>query len=556
MNIDPLLSYASVYQALINIETKGTKLGTVVVKDDKSDHIEDYAHGDNKTIKKKQKVTDNFELVARKLGELASEQSFCCGGQVDVEEDLVLAFKLEPPLESNTSQNILTPILELESRYVFGISATPNRKDGLAHNFLVDDIYKHNSKRGIEEDEHWDFEDDKEMSDEDYNDENIVMFPVNDLHAEKLEPYCTPATFGDLKSQVTLVDDSVRSALECKEANFRCVDRDLFENAKEYCDPIEWTSKDFYTIEERSSYLQAIQALISHKLCGKDVELVPYKLNVYKKGGFFKPHVDTPTDPEKMIGSLVICFPCSHEGGELVVRHRGLEHVFDFSKSSNVKNSVSWAAFFSDCVHEVKPVKSGSRITMAYSIMVGSQKCELKELPNKYKIFPFEMGPNMKTEYPTVHDLAQTIKTTNGRYLGMFLSHKYTMSAIKPENLKGTDAFLWGLLSQEQTFTLDLLPIAYQHHIEFDEDDGKSVAMKKNVYSMTETDYDRICRRMPSPKSPYTEDVPFVLAHVRGTVVNENIDEGAEHTGNEARPFEAKTIYFHAAIVVTKNSRL
>src|SRR4051812_8062861 len=36
------------------------------------------------------------------------------------------------------------------------------------------------------------------------------------------------------------------------------------------------------------------------------VRLVPYKLNVYSEGDFFLPHVDTPIDPQDMIGSLVI----------------------------------------------------------------------------------------------------------------------------------------------------------------------------------------------------------------------------------------------------------
>jgi hypothetical protein len=32
--------------------------------------------------------------------------------------------------------------------------------------------------------------------------------------------------------------------------------------------------------------------------------LKPYKLNIYGPGGFFKGHVDTPTNPEQMIGTL------------------------------------------------------------------------------------------------------------------------------------------------------------------------------------------------------------------------------------------------------------
>ncbi|KAJ3810560.1 hypothetical protein F5876DRAFT_76645 [Lentinula aff. lateritia] len=44
----------------------------------------------------------------------------------------------------------------------------------------------------------------------------------------------------------------------------------------------------------------------------------PYMLNVYDEGSFFKPHRDTPRGPN-MFGSLVIIFPTTHEGGELIL---------------------------------------------------------------------------------------------------------------------------------------------------------------------------------------------------------------------------------------------
>ena len=87
-----------------------------------------------------------------------------------------------------------------------------------------------------------------------------------------------------------------------------------------------------------------------------------YKVNVYSEGGFFKPHADSPCGDE-MIGTLVLCLPSPHKGGELCVSHDGLEHVFDFSNHSGDKSKIQWAAFYSDCIHEVKPVLEGHRVT-------------------------------------------------------------------------------------------------------------------------------------------------------------------------------------------------
>ncbi|KAH9959136.1 hypothetical protein BJV74DRAFT_947509 [Russula compacta] len=94
-----------------------------------------------------------------------------------------------------------------------------------------------------------------------------------------------------------------------------------------------------------------------------------YKLNVYGKGSFFKPHVDTPRS-EKMFGSLVIVFPTPHEGGALFLRHRGNEWVFDsgWELAAVRQPSIGYVAFFSDIEHEVAPVLSGHRVTLTYNL--------------------------------------------------------------------------------------------------------------------------------------------------------------------------------------------
>ena len=55
----------------------------------------------------------------------------------------------------------------------------------------------------------------------------------------------------------------------------------------------------------------------------------------------------------------------SRIGGTLVVRHGGREVRFDWSKKAN---SVQWAAFFSDCEHEVLEVVGGHRVTLTYNL--------------------------------------------------------------------------------------------------------------------------------------------------------------------------------------------
>lgn len=53
-------------------------------------------------------------------------------------------------------------------------------------------------------------------------------------------------------------------------------------------------------------------------------------------------------------------------GGQLAVRHVGREIVFDWADSE--KPSIQWAAFFSDCEHEVLEVTQGHRLTLTYNL--------------------------------------------------------------------------------------------------------------------------------------------------------------------------------------------
>jgi hypothetical protein len=57
-------------------------------------------------------------------------------------------------------------------------------------------------------------------------------------------------------------------------------------------------------------------------------------------------------------------------GGELLVRHGDKELTFDWSTSASkeAQPAVQWAAFYSDCEHEVLEVTSGHRITLTYNL--------------------------------------------------------------------------------------------------------------------------------------------------------------------------------------------
>jgi hypothetical protein len=54
--------------------------------------------------------------------------------------------------------------------------------------------------------------------------------------------------------------------------------------------------------------------------------------------------------------------PSTHCGGELVVKHLGREVVLHLRPQE--PSEIGFAAFYADCVHEVRPIRSGFRLTL------------------------------------------------------------------------------------------------------------------------------------------------------------------------------------------------
>lgn len=167
-----------------------------------------------------------------------------------------------------------------------------------------------------------------------------------------------------------------------------------------------------------------------------------YKLNVYSApSDKFKPHVDTPRGFTQF-GSLVVCLPNLHSGGHLRIAHKGVERFFDLGSDSTSSN-IQWAAFYSDCEHEVLPVTSGHRVTLTYQLYVSEH-----------------IGGPLSQGFPTVdpklYPLYDSVKSLlsspafmkQGGTLGWHCTHQYahtngTANQRLPHALKGIDVVLF-----------------------------------------------------------------------------------------------------------------
>ncbi|KAG9204997.1 hypothetical protein G6514_009455 [Epicoccum nigrum] len=178
---------------------------------------------------------------------------------------------------------------------------------------------------------------------------------------------------------------------------------------------------------------QILLPLLQTKSQGIRAEL--YKLNVYKDpSGLFKPHLDTPRS-DLHFGTLVVCLPSVHVGGQVLVRHQ--DHTTTFNWSGDSSN-IQWAAFYSDCEHEVSQVTSGHRIILTYNLFLRRGLGEMAGSSSTLNITQLLVHKEVKAA------LVNSQFFPEGGLLGNYCSHAYahaTKEGIRalPAVLKGSD---------------------------------------------------------------------------------------------------------------------
>lgn len=151
-----------------------------------------------------------------------------------------------------------------------------------------------------------------------------------------------------------------------------------------------------------------------------------YKLLLYEEGAFFKAHKDSEKTPG-MFGTLVICLPSEHSGGEVHLVCGGKRTVLETAKHSQY--DLSTLAWYSDVQHEIKPILSGYRLVMTYNLVQDQTKPKQTafmvdesraRLENLFRLWNSEHTAIEKLIYP--------------------LKHQYTEASLGLKSLKGHDA--------------------------------------------------------------------------------------------------------------------
>lgn len=243
-----------------------------------------------------------------------------------------------------------------------------------------------------------------------------VSFPVPQQQAKALVNLCERAPYG--RGRETLVDTRVRKVWQLAPSKLHLAGK-------------AWPRT-----------LNRILATVIKGLgCGSvKVRAELYKLLVYDRGSFFKPHRDTEK-VDGMFGTLLIVLPSAHAGGDLVVRHAGREATIDLSGADI--SELAFAAFYADCEHEVLPVTRGHRVCLVYNLM-------LERKPSKRKQQARFSAPDHRAEVAAAAEqLEQAFRGAKApAKLVWLLEHQYSPAGLVFAALKNADAARAGVLRE------------------------------------------------------------------------------------------------------------
>ncbi len=277
-----------------------------------------------------------------------------------------------------------------------------------------------------------------------------------------------------------------------------------------------------------------------------------YKLLLYGPGDFFVSHRDTEKAPG-MFATLVIALPSFSSGGELIVRHKEREVQVDLS--SEEPSEVTFAAFYADCPHEVRPVAAGHRLVLVYNLLRPWRG-------------PLPMPPDHDRETARAAALLKGwARARRGpedeapEKLIYPLEHAYTLAELGFAALKGADAAVAGVLAaaaQQADCDLNLALVVIEESgpaeyagsyrrrwSEPDEDEFEVIEVSERSAVLTNW---RSLDGTPTPLG----DIPVEDEDVAPPGALDDLEPDEEHfleaTGNEGASFERT--YRRAALVL------
>ncbi len=276
-----------------------------------------------------------------------------------------------------------------------------------------------------------------------------------------------------------------------------------------------------------------------------------YKLLIYDTGSFFIGHRDTEKAPG-MFGTLVVVLPSLSEGGALIVRHQDREARLDLRCPD--PSEATFAAFYADCVHEVLPVVSGTRLALVYNLLRPGRG-QLPQPPN-YTAEQARLAALLQAWRGALATADDAVPTK----LIYPLEHAYTSAELGFPGLKGADAAVAGVLAAAARQAGCDLHLALMSVAESGIAEHAGGYGRRDRWSAPEFVVAEVCEhsatlsewRPLDGETPVPGELPVADGELSPPDAFDDLDPDEEHfheaTGNEGASFERT--YRRAALVL------
>lgn len=232
-----------------------------------------------------------------------------------------------------------------------------------------------------------------------------IGLPLSDRDAQAIISVSHQAPFG--KGEQTIVDTSVRKTWELSKEDF------------------EMKNPAWNTYVQ--SILNKVGTGLGFHATSDSISAQLYKLLLYEPGAMFKAHQDSEKE-QGMFGTLIIALPSKHEGGQVHLSHAGKTEVL--TTATNSDYGYTYLAWFSDVVHEVKPVTSGHRLVLTYNLVHTSLGSQVLSAGSNTSVVELD---NSFQAWKTLD------RTKSPKYLSYLLEHEYTEANFSLQSTKGHD---------------------------------------------------------------------------------------------------------------------
>jgi len=207
------------------------------------------------------------------------------------------------------------------------------------------------------------------------------------------------------------------------------------------------------------------------------IRAMPYKMLLYETGSMFKEHREFVLtnamisglwllltcrrfSSEKvpgMFGTLVICLPSKHGGGEVHVTHGGQRKVLRTAESSEFNSTylcwfVATSSYrcspftfsrYGDVTHEIKEVTAGYRLALTYNL-VNTNPENLVKVPAEFD----KEQRQLENIFALWKDQSRKNSVDCPKILAYVLEHLYTNWSLSLSGLKGGDGLVGQRLSE------------------------------------------------------------------------------------------------------------